>query len=91
MDESGMEPRGIELKGMEERGAPAKANVSKVTDDAVDGVAGSMPRLAQFVLRLLKVAHQVVSTSLSLGGDPEVLGVPGSGSASEVSMPEGPS
>ena len=28
---------------MEESGAPAKASVSKVTDDAVDGVAGSMP------------------------------------------------
>ena len=79
--ERGIEPRGIELKGMEESGAPAKANVNKVTDDAVDGVAGSMPRLAQFVLRLLNVAHQVVSTSVSLGREPEVLGVPGSGSA----------
>ncbi len=80
MDESGMEERGIELKGIEERGAPANANVSKVTDEAVEGVPGSMPRLGQFgPNRLLSVAHHVVSTSVSVGAEPSVLAVPGSG------------
>ena len=79
MEERGIELSGIELSGIDERGVPASASVSSVTEDAVDGLLGSMPRLEQLSPRLLRVVHHVVRTSVSLGPDPEVVGVPGRG------------
>ncbi|HTT89802.1 MAG TPA: hypothetical protein VMF65_09625, partial [Acidimicrobiales bacterium] len=84
IDERGIELRGIELKGMEERGiddsgTPAKASVSKVTDDAVEGLLGSMPRFGQLSSSPLSTVHQVVSTSVSVGEEPDDTGVPGRG------------
>jgi hypothetical protein len=79
MELSGIELKGIELKGMDDNGTPASASVSKVTDEAVEGLFGSMPRLAQLSPRPLSVVHHVVSTSVSVGVEPEDAGVPGRG------------